>query len=157
MKHRQGIIEHLFQFIGIGGKEADYLFFESRTFRIHLVFFCLVCCRVDAEYLDKVLTELVKIDGDTKILQNIRNIGNHLAGVELIAFSCKGSDVTTDDRILFNNENLLPLKVAMQRIGKPGGEAVYPGPDDNQVFFVVIRDKFPLIKICLELNPTNEK
>jgi hypothetical protein len=45
----------------------------------------------------------------------------------------------------------------MQRIGKPGGEAINTGPDDNQVFLVVIRDKFPLIKICLELNPTREK
>jgi len=45
----------------------------------------------------------------------------------------------------------------MQRIGKPRGEAVNPSPDDNQVFFVVIRDKFPPIKICLELNPARKK
>ena len=33
------------------------------------------------------------------------------------------------------------LKVDMQCIGKPGGEAVYPGPDNNQVFFTSVRGK----------------
>jgi hypothetical protein len=39
------------------------------------------------------------------------------------------------------------LKVVMQCIGKPGGEAVYPGPDNNQVFFVTVREDSPIYTV----------
>ena len=88
--------------------------------------------------------ELMKIDAYPKIIQDIRYIGNHLAGVELITFSGKCGDVTTADGIFFDDWYLLIFQVAMQCIGKSGGEAVYPSPDDNQVLFVTVRKRSPV-------------
>jgi hypothetical protein len=58
----------------------------------------------------------------------------------LITFSGKSGDISAADGILFDYKNLLLLKVAMQCIGKAGGEPVNPGPDNDQVFFVIVRD-----------------
>jgi hypothetical protein len=98
-----------------------------------------VCCRVDFIYPDKITGKFIEIDGDAKIVQDIRNIGNHLAGIETIAPSGKGRNITAADGVLFNDEDLFLFQIVVQCVGETGREPVNTGPDDNQVFFIILR------------------
>ena len=89
------------------------------------------------------MCKFMEIDSDAEIVQNIWNIGNHLAGIEAIAPSGEGRDITAADGILFNDDDLLLFQVVIQCVGQTGGEAVDSGPDDNQVFFTIIREMTP--------------
>ena len=57
----------------------------------------------------------------------------------MIALSGESRNITAADGILFYDQDLLLFQVVIQCISKPGGEAVDAGPDDNQVFFTIIR------------------
>jgi hypothetical protein len=57
----------------------------------------------------------------------------------MITLSGEGRDVTAADGDLFNDQDLLLFQVVVQCVSKPGGESVDTGPDDNQVFFIILR------------------
>ena len=61
----------------------------------------------------------------------------------MITLSGEGRHVTAADRILFNDEDLLIFQVVVQCISQTGREAVDTGPDDNQVFFIIVRKMTP--------------
>jgi len=77
---------------------------EGFPLRMQFKCFHLIRGWVCPENFDKIPAVFVKIDRYPEIFQDIRDIRNHLAGVELETLSGKGSDIAATDRIFFDDE-----------------------------------------------------
>jgi hypothetical protein len=67
----------------------------------------------------------------------------------MITLSGEGRDVTAADGILFNDDNLIHFQVVVQCVGKPRGETVDARPDDDQVFFIIVRQMTPKFSLVV--------